>query len=135
MRISDWSSDVCSSDLLFKRKASGAMMDMIRTDLALLGISHDLYSSEAELQASGAIEAAVAQLRADGLVYEGVLEAPKGELPDDWEPVELTLFRSTRFGDDVDRPIRKSDGSWRSEARRVGKECVSTCRSRGAPCH
>src|SRR3546814_3153540 len=76
------------------------MMDMIRTDLALLGISHDLYSSEAELQASGAIEAAVAQLRADGLVYEGVLEAPKGELPDDWEPVELTLFRSTRFGDD-----------------------------------
>src|SRR3546814_2091290 len=89
MRISDWSSDVCSSDLryvgkpesewlqLFKRKASGAMMDMIRTDLALLGISHDLYSSEAELQASGAIEAAVAQLRADGLVYEGVLEAPK----------------------------------------------------------
>src|SRR3546814_20667399 len=60
MRISDWSSDVCSSDL----------------------------------------------------VYEGVLEAPKGELPDDWEPVELTLFRSTRFGDDVDRPIRKSDGSW-----------------------
>src|SRR3546814_2689319 len=53
---------------LFKRKASGAMMDMIRTDLALLGISHDLYSSEAELQASGAIEAAVAQLRADGLV-------------------------------------------------------------------
>src|SRR3546814_4509371 len=95
MRISDWSSDVCSSDLryvgkpesewlqLFKRKASGAMMDMIRTDLALLGISHDLYSSEAELQASGAIEAAVAQLRADGLVYEGVLEAPQGELHDE----------------------------------------------------
>src|SRR3546814_6417191 len=82
MRISDWSSDVCSSDLryvgkpesewlqLFKRKASGAMMDMIRTDLALLGISHDLYSSEAELQASGAIEEAVAQLRADGLRSE-----------------------------------------------------------------
>ena len=97
---------------LFKRKASGAMMDMIRRDLGLLGISHDVYASEAELQASGAIEAAVDRLRGEGLVYEGVLDPPKGELPDDWEPVELTLFRSTAFGDDVDRPIRKSDGSW-----------------------
>src|SRR3546814_15342032 len=97
------------------------MMDMIRTDLALLGISHDLYSSEAELQASGAIEAAVAQLRADGLVYDGVLGAPKGELPDDWELVELTLFRSTRFGDDVDGPIRKSDGGWTYLGAEIGR--------------
>ncbi len=97
---------------LFKQKASGAMMDFIRADLALLGIRHDVYASEAELQASGAIEAAVETLRARDLVYEGVLEAPKGEVPDDWEPVELTLFRATHFGDDVDRPIRKSDGSW-----------------------
>ena len=97
---------------LFKKRASGAMMDAIRGDLALLGIRHDLYSSEAELQASGKIEAAVEELRSRGLVYEGKLEPPKGELPDDWEPVELTLFRSTQFGDDVDRPIRKSDGSW-----------------------
>src|SRR3546814_12916114 len=88
------------------------MMDCIRADLALLGIRHDLYSSEAELQESGAIEAAVAQLRGQDLVYEGVLAPPKGELPDDWEPVELTLFRSTRFGDDVDRPLRKSNCIW-----------------------
>jgi arginyl-tRNA synthetase len=97
---------------LFKKRTAGAMMDLIRADLALLGIHHDKFSSEAELQASGAIEAAVERLRAKGLVYEGVLEAPKGETPEDWEPVELTLFRSSRFGDDVDRPIKKSDGSW-----------------------
>jgi arginyl-tRNA synthetase len=97
---------------LFKTRTAGAMMDLIRADLALLGIHHDKFASEAELQASGAIEAAVERLRAKGLVYEGVLEAPKGETPEDWEPVELTLFRSTQFGDDVDRPIKKSDGSW-----------------------
>ncbi len=98
--------------VLFKKRTAAAMMDLIRHDLGLLGIHHDKFSSEAELQASGAIEAAVERLRAKGLVYEGVLEAPKGETPDDWEPVELTLFRASQFGDDVDRPIRKSDGSW-----------------------
>ena len=97
---------------LFKTRTAGAMMDLIRADLALLGIHHDKFASEAELQASGAIEAAVERLRAKGLVYEGVLEAPKGETPEDWEPVELTLFRASQFGDDVDRPIKKSDGSW-----------------------
>lgn len=98
--------------VLFKKRTAAAMMDLIRHDLGLLGIHHDKFSSEAELQASGAIEAAVDRLRAKGLVYQGVLEAPKGETPDDWEPVELTLFRASQFGDDVDRPIRKSDGSW-----------------------
>lgn len=93
-------------------RAVAAMMDMIRSDLAKLGISHDLFSSEAELQAAGKPEAAEARLRADGLVYDGVLEAPKGETPEDWEPVELPLFRSSQFGDDQDRPIKKSDGSW-----------------------
>ena len=88
------------------------MMQLIRADLALLGIHHDVVASEAELQASGKIEAAIGRLRAKGLVYEGVLEPPKGETPDDWEPVELTLFRSSAFGDDVDRPVKKSDGSW-----------------------
>lgn len=97
---------------LFKARTAGAMMDLIRADLALLGIHHDKFSSEAELQASGMIERAVERLRAKGLVYEGVLEAPKGETPEDWEPVELTLFRATAYGDDVDRPIKKSDGSW-----------------------
>ena len=86
------------------------MMDLIRADLALLGIRHDVFSSEAEIQRSGKVDAALARLRSEGLIYEGVLEAPKGETPDDWEPVELTLFRATQFGDDSDRPVRKSDG-------------------------
>lgn len=96
----------------FRTRAVAAMMAMIREDLALLGIHHDVFSSEAELQAAGKPEAAEAELRARGLVYDGVLEAPKGEMPDDWEPVELPLFRSTAYGDDQDRPIRKSNGQW-----------------------
>src|SRR6478736_4298542 len=97
---------------LFRGKTVAAMMEMIRRDLALLGIHHDLFSSEARLQAEGKPEAAEAWLRAHDLVYDGLLEAPKGKTPEDWEPVELPLFRSTRFGDDQDRPIRKSDGNW-----------------------
>jgi arginyl-tRNA synthetase len=97
---------------LFRREAVADMLVMIRRDLALLGIHHDLFSSEAELQAAGKPEAAEKWLREHDLVYDGMLEAPKGELPDDWEPVELPLFRSTRFGDDQDRPIKKSNGQW-----------------------
>ncbi|KZY57181.1 arginine--tRNA ligase [Erythrobacter sp. HI0063] len=98
---------------LFRTRAVAAMMGMIRADLALLGIHHDLFSSEAELQAAKKPEKAEAWLRARDLVYDGVLEAPKGKAPpEDWEPVELPLFRSTQFGDDQDRPIKKSDGKW-----------------------
>lgn len=97
---------------LFRAEAVSAMMDMIRADLAKLGIHHDLFSSEAELQAEGKPAAAEKWLRQHDLVYDGQLEAPKGETPEDWEPVELPLFRSTQFGDDQDRPIKKSDGSW-----------------------
>ena len=97
---------------LFREKAVAAMMDMIREDLALLGIHHDLFSSEAALQDAGKPAEAEAWLRAHDLVYDGLLEAPKGKTPEDWEPVELPLFRSTKFGDDQDRPIRKSDGKW-----------------------
>jgi arginyl-tRNA synthetase len=96
----------------FRTRAVAAMMEMIRGDLALLGIHHDLFSSEAELQAAGKPAEAEATLRARDLVYDGVLEKPKGEAADDWEPVVLPLFRSTQFGDDQDRPIKKSDGSW-----------------------
>jgi arginyl-tRNA synthetase len=95
-----------------RTRAVAAMMEMIRADLAKLGIAHNLFSSEAELQAAGKPAAAEARLRADGLVYDGMLEAPKGETPEDWEPTALPLFRSSQFGDDQDRPIRKSDGSW-----------------------
>ncbi|MEO6716552.1 MAG: arginine--tRNA ligase [Novosphingobium sp.] len=96
----------------FRSRAVAAMLVMIREDLALLGIKHDLFSSEAELQAKGKPAEAEAWLRAHDLVYDGVLEAPKGKTLDDWEPVELPLFRSTKYGDDQDRPIRKSDGNW-----------------------
>ena len=97
---------------LFRTRAVAAMMVMIREDLALLGIHHDLFSSEAELQAAGKPAEAEVWLRAHDLVYDGELEAPKGKTLDDWEPVALPLFRSTKFGDDQDRPIRKSDGNW-----------------------
>ncbi|AJP72044.1 arginine--tRNA ligase [Sphingomonas hengshuiensis] len=98
--------------VLFRKSAVAAMMVMIRADLKLLGIVHEVFSSEAELQAAGKPEAAEAWLRERGLVYDGVLEAPKGETPEDWEPVELPLFRSSQFGDDQDRPIKKSNGQW-----------------------
>ncbi|MBV0890467.1 arginine--tRNA ligase [Paracoccus sp. Z118] len=92
--------------------ATDAMMGMIREDLALLGISMDVYSSEKALYGTGRIEAAIDRLEQAGLIYEGVLEPPKGKLPEDWEAREQTLFRSTAYGDDVDRPVKKSDGSW-----------------------
>ncbi len=98
---------------IFRAEAVEQMMGLIKDDLALLGIHHDLFSSEAALQAAGKPEAAEEWLRKHDLVYDGVLEAPKGKAPpEDWEPVELPLFRSTKFGDDQDRPIKKSDGKW-----------------------
>jgi arginyl-tRNA synthetase len=88
-----------------------AMMAEIRDDLRLLGVQQDIYSSERKLVASGAADAIIDKLRTDGLIYEGILEPPKGKTPEDWEPRPQTLFRATQFGDDVDRPLRKSDGS------------------------
>ncbi len=92
--------------------ATRAMMVMIREDLAALGVTMDVYSSEKALYGTGKIEAALAALDAQGLIYRGTLESPKGKTPEDWEPREQTLFRSTAFGDDVDRPVQKSDGGW-----------------------
>ena len=98
---------------VFREAAIKAMLDLIRNDLGLLNIHHDKFSSEAEVQKSGAVDEALEVLRSKGLVYEGMLERPKSLDPHDgWEPVELTLFRSTQFGDDQDRPMKKSDGSW-----------------------
>ena len=97
---------------LFRKAAVGDMMEMIKADLALLGIHHDLFSSEAALHVEGKADAAEKELRARGLVYDGELEKPKGKEIEDWEPVTLPLFRSSQFGDDQDRPIKKSDGSW-----------------------
>ncbi|WP_425100623.1 arginine--tRNA ligase [Tropicibacter sp. S64] len=92
--------------------AIAAMMDLIREDLAALGVVMDRFFSEKSLYGTGRIEAAIDSLRDKGLIYRGVLEPPKGKKPEDWEPREQTLFKSTAHGDDVDRPIMKSDGSW-----------------------
>jgi arginyl-tRNA synthetase len=88
-----------------------AMLGEIREDLRALGVAQEIFSSERSLVASGAADAVIDRLAAQGLIYEGVLEPPKGKTPDDWEPRPQTLFRATQFGDDVDRPLRKSDGS------------------------
>ncbi len=101
----DWLADV-------REFATAEMMKLIRADLALLGVKMDKFYSEKSMYGSGKIEAAIADLDAKGLIYRGVLEPPKGKVPEDWEPREQLLFRSTAHGDDVDRPIQKSDGSW-----------------------
>ncbi len=92
--------------------ATESMMDLIRADLKALGVEMDVFFSEKSLYGTGRIEAALNALTEKGLIYEGVLEPPKGKKPEDWEPREQTLFKSTEHGDDVDRPVKKSDGSW-----------------------
>src|SRR5574337_235171 len=101
---------------LIGERAIAAMMDMIRDDLAALKITHEVFASERELTGAGGgpdrVREAIDWLRERGLVYEGRLPPPKGALPDDWEDREQTLFRSTEFGDDIDRPLIKADGSY-----------------------
>ncbi|MBF0427170.1 MAG: arginine--tRNA ligase, partial [Magnetococcales bacterium] len=92
--------------------AIDAVLRWIRDDLAALSIRFDTWFSERNLHAQGMIPKVIAQLQEKGLIYEGVLEPPKGKLPEDWEPRPQRLFRSTRFGDEVDRPLQKSDGSF-----------------------
>ena len=89
-----------------------AMMDGVRQDLDALGISMDRFSSERALVDSGSVAAAIERLTNEGHVYRGILEPPKGKEPEDWEPREQLLFRASEFGDDTDRPLQKSDGSW-----------------------
>ncbi len=91
--------------------AIAMMLAAIKEDLASLGVVQDVFSSERALLENGAVARAIATLRDKGLIYEGVLEPPKGKLPEDWEPRPQTLFRATQFGDDVDRPLQKSDGT------------------------
>lgn len=105
---SEWLAEV-------RQTAIDAMMGMIREDLAALNVVHDVFFSEKSLQTGpkgDRVKAAIDTLTAKGLMYQGRLEPPKGQLPEDWEDREQTLFRSTEFGDDVDRPLQKSDGSY-----------------------
>ncbi len=96
----------------FRAAACEAMMALIRDDLAALGIRQDVFSSELALHREGKVEHVLEVLRGKGLVYTGVLDPPKGRINEDWEPRPQILFRATEFGDDVDRPLKKSDGGW-----------------------
>ncbi len=89
-----------------------AMMDLVRDDLAAVGIAFDVFTSERSLVESGRVDAVLDGLTERGLIYTGTLEPPKGKKPDDWEPRPQTLFKATEFGDEVDRPLKKSDGGW-----------------------
>ena len=97
---------------VIREYAVNAMLDLIRDDLGTLGIAHDLFSSERALVEAGAVDKVVNMLETDDLLYVGTLEPPKGKLPDDWEERPQTLFKASEFGDDTDRPLKKSDGSW-----------------------
>jgi arginyl-tRNA synthetase len=92
--------------------AIAMILEWIKEDLGVLGVTMDVYSSERALVNAGAVDTALTTLEERGLIYTGVLEPPKGKKPDDWEPRPQTLFKSTDFGDDVDRPLKKSDGSF-----------------------
>ena len=92
--------------------ATEAMMDLIRADMAAIGVRMDGFFSEKSFYGTGRIEDAIQTLDQKGLIYRGTLEPPKGKVPEDWEPREQLLFRSSAHGDDVDRPIQKSDGAW-----------------------
>jgi arginyl-tRNA synthetase len=92
--------------------AISAMMDLIRDDLASLNIKQDVFFSEKSLHSSGHVDRVTKDLEGRDLIYQGRLDPPKGEVPEDWEDREQTLFRATKFGDDTDRPLKKSDGSY-----------------------
>lgn len=96
----------------FRNFAIEFLMNEIKSDLDLIGIKHDFFYSERTAVESGSVDRVMEALSDKGLLYEGILEPPKGKEPDDWEPREQTLFRSTDFGDDVDRPVKKSDGTY-----------------------
>ena len=112
--------------------AIDAMMDGIKADLRDLGIEMDVFSSERHLVEQGRVDEAMGSLRDRGLVYRGVLAPPKGQLPDDWEEREQLLFRATEFGDDTDRPLQKSDGSWTYFASDVAYHADKLNRTGGA---
>ena len=97
---------------LVKDFTVSAMMDLIKNDLGKLGVKYDVFFSEKTLHQKKKIEEIISKLQRDGRIYEGVLPPPKGKMLDNWEPREQLLFKTTDFGDDVDRPMQKANGDW-----------------------
>jgi arginyl-tRNA synthetase len=98
--------------MIFQIESTGLILEMIKSNLMDLGIEFDLFFSERSLHDENKIQSVVNILQTKNLLYRGILDAPKEKVPDDWEPREQLLFRSTKFGDDIDRPLQKSDGAW-----------------------
>ena len=111
--------------------AIDAIMQGIKTDLLALGIKMDQFSSERAIVNSGAVQRAIDKLQQDGHLYQGVLQSPKGKEPEDWEPREQLLFKASEFGDDTDRPLQKSDGTWTYFAADVAYHLDKLERTRG----
>lgn len=97
---------------VFKEYSTNAMMKIIKEDLSLINIYHDNFVSEENIKSIGLIEKVVQLLNNNGSIYEGVLDAPKGQKNDNWESRPQLLFKSTLFGDDLDRPLKKADNTW-----------------------
>lgn len=97
---------------IIKPQVINFIMDMIKNDLECMSVKHDIFFSEKTLHDNNKIDEAIKSLEKNNLIYKGILSPPKGKLPDDWEPREQILFKSTNFGDDIDRPIKKSSGEW-----------------------
>ncbi len=117
---------------IFRSFSVNAMMDLIRQDLSLLGIHHDVFTSENDLVKDGMVERMIEALKKEDLIYTGILEAPKGKTPEDWEPRPQLLFKSMLFGDDIDRPLQKSDGSWTYFAKDIAYHYDKYKRTQGA---
>ena len=87
-------------------------MEIIKHDLSLINVHHDIFTSEEEIHNKGYIDEVISILTTKNLLYKGVLDPPKGKLPEDWESRPQLLFKSSEYGDDIDRPLKKSDNSW-----------------------
>ena len=105
-------SDISEWLQLFKEVSISAMMDLIRQDLSSINIHHNVFTSEEVIKSNGYIEKVVNILDKNNMIYEGILDPPKGLKKEDWESRPQLLFKSTFYGDDLDRPLKKSDNSW-----------------------
>ena len=97
---------------LIKDESVALLLDLIKADLKLLSIEQDHFISEKKLIAEGKIDEAITKLKDLDLIYEGILDKPKGKQIEDWEPREQMLFKSSNYGDETDRPLQKSNGEW-----------------------